>query len=235
MKLWIDEDLSPSLVAVCHEAGYEATSVRDRGKLSAKDHALAQILLDEGWVLVTNNAGDFLKLAKAAGLHPGLVFVELGAAQTEREWLAAAIAHIEHRVKDAKEAARAYGVVMDTVYSSGAATLVALADGTTSLYLSSGGGTIGARQHESVAAATRRLVAMAEEAVDGIPSATDDAMPPPGAATIRVLTYGGPHAVTAPEDDFGNGRHELSSLFHAAQRRILAIDHPVVLPTAGAV
>jgi hypothetical protein len=118
---------------------------------------------------------------------------------------------------------RAYGVVMDTVYSSGAATLVALADGTTSLYLSSGGGTIGAGQHESVAAASRRLVAMAEEAVDGIPSVTDDPMPPPGATTIRVLTYGGPHAVTAPEDDFGNGRHELSSLFHGAHAVITEI------------
>jgi predicted nuclease of predicted toxin-antitoxin system len=108
--VWIDEDLSPSLVAVCHEAGYEATSVRDRGKLSARDHALAEILLDEGWVLVTNNAGDFLKLATAAGLHPGLVFVELGAAQTERECPAAAIAHIEHRVKDANEAAEQFMV-----------------------------------------------------------------------------------------------------------------------------
>jgi hypothetical protein len=41
VKLWIDEDLSPSLVEVRHEAGYQATSVRDRGKLSTKDHALA--------------------------------------------------------------------------------------------------------------------------------------------------------------------------------------------------
>ena len=103
MKLWIDEDLSPSLVGVCHETGYEATSVRDRGKLSTKDHALAEILLDDGWVLVTNNAGDFLKLAKGAGLHPGLVFVELGSAQQERVWLAAGIAHVEHRAATAEE------------------------------------------------------------------------------------------------------------------------------------
>lgn len=104
MKLWIDEDLSPSLVEVCHDAGYEATSVRDRGKLSTKDHALAEILLDEGWVLVTNNAGDFLKLADRAGLHPGLVFIELGSAQMERHWLAAAIAHIERQATAAEEA-----------------------------------------------------------------------------------------------------------------------------------
>jgi hypothetical protein len=91
------------------------------------------------------------------------------------------------------------------------------------MYFSSGGGTIGAGQHESVAAATRRLVAMAEEAVDRIPSVTDDVMSPAGATTIRVLTYGGLHAVTAPEDDFGNGRHELSSLFHGAHAVITEI------------
>jgi predicted nuclease of predicted toxin-antitoxin system len=103
VKLWIDEDLSPTLVAVCHEAGYQATSVRDRGKLSTKDHALAEIVLDEGWVLVTNNAGDFLKLAASAGVHPGLMFIELGSAQQERDWLAAGIAHIESRAVAAKE------------------------------------------------------------------------------------------------------------------------------------
>jgi predicted nuclease of predicted toxin-antitoxin system len=110
VKLWIDEDLSPSLVEVCHEAGYEATSVRDRGKLSAKDHALAEIVLDEGWVLVTNNAGDFLKLAASAGLHPGLVFIELGSAQQERDWLAAGIAHIEQRASAAEESTEQFMV-----------------------------------------------------------------------------------------------------------------------------
>jgi predicted nuclease of predicted toxin-antitoxin system len=103
VKLWIDEDLSPTLVAVCHEAGYQATSVRDRGKLSTKDHALAKIVLDEGWVLVTNNAGDFLKLAAIAGVHPGLMFIELGSAQQERDWLAAGIAYIESRALAAKD------------------------------------------------------------------------------------------------------------------------------------
>jgi hypothetical protein len=111
---------------------------------------------------------------------------------------------------------RAYGVVMDTAYENGVATLVAFADGTTSLYLSSGGGTIGAGQHERVATATRRLVTMAEHAVDKIPSVEDDSLPPQGATTIRVLTHAGQHAVTAPQEDFGNGRHELFPLFRGA-------------------
>lgn len=110
MKFWIDEDLSPSLVEVCHDAGYQATSVRDRAKLSTKDHALAEILLDEAWILVTNNAGDFLKLAARAGLHAGLVFIELGSARIERDWLAAAITHIERRATEAEETAERFMV-----------------------------------------------------------------------------------------------------------------------------
>jgi predicted nuclease of predicted toxin-antitoxin system len=110
VKVWIDEDLSPSLVEVCHEAGYQATSVRDRGKLSTKDQVLAKILLDEGWVLATNNAGDFLKLAEDAGLHPGLVFIELGSAQQERDWLGAAITHIEAGAAAAKESTEQFMV-----------------------------------------------------------------------------------------------------------------------------
>lgn len=110
MKIWIDEDLAPSLVVVCHEAGYQATSVRDRGKLSAKDHALAEIVLDEGWVLVTNNAGDFLKLAESIGVHPGLIFLELGSARQERCWLAAGIVHIQHTATATTESAEQFMV-----------------------------------------------------------------------------------------------------------------------------
>ena len=110
MKLWIDEDLSPSLVHVGHDAGYQSTSVRDRGMLSSKDHALVRIVLDEEWVFVTNNAGDFLKLADAAGLHSGLVFIELGSAGAEAEWLSAAIGHIEARAADENETAEQFMV-----------------------------------------------------------------------------------------------------------------------------
>ena len=105
VKLWIDEDLSPLAGGGLPRGGLSGDEWRDRGKLSTKDHALAKIVLDEGCVLVTNNAGDFLKLVASAGLHPGLVFIELGSAQQERDWLAAGIAHIESRAVAAEESA----------------------------------------------------------------------------------------------------------------------------------
>jgi predicted nuclease of predicted toxin-antitoxin system len=47
VKLWIDEDHSPSLVDVARAAGYHATCVRDRGGLGSKDHMIARVLVEE--------------------------------------------------------------------------------------------------------------------------------------------------------------------------------------------
>jgi predicted nuclease of predicted toxin-antitoxin system len=40
VKLWFDEDLSPTLVRVANEHGVEATCNRDRGALGHKDAQL---------------------------------------------------------------------------------------------------------------------------------------------------------------------------------------------------
>lgn len=51
-------------------------------------------LLDEEWVLVTNNADDYLDLAARAEVHPGLIFLPLGSAAACADDLARAISHI---------------------------------------------------------------------------------------------------------------------------------------------
>lgn len=104
MKLFIDEDLTPRLVETCNDHNYYATSVRDRDRLSTKDHVHAQFAFDEDWVFVTNNAGDFEKLARQRGLHPGLVFIEEGTIAEEQEWMACALAHIRERAAQEGEA-----------------------------------------------------------------------------------------------------------------------------------
>jgi predicted nuclease of predicted toxin-antitoxin system len=95
MRFFVDEDLSPALVKECHQAGYDATCSRDRGMLSASDHKVAELCMEEDRVLVTNNADDFLRLAEDAGLHPGLVVMPLAGKSRERAWMATAIRSIE--------------------------------------------------------------------------------------------------------------------------------------------
>lgn len=77
MRFFVDEDLSPTLVQECHQAGYDATCSRDRGMLGASDRKVAELCMEEDRVLVTNNADDFLKLTEDASLHPGLVVMPL--------------------------------------------------------------------------------------------------------------------------------------------------------------
>jgi ADP-ribosylglycohydrolase len=113
-----------------------------------------------------------------------------------------------------------WGVLMETAYPRGTATLVALADGTTSLYFSTGGGIIGGGFHQAVATATRSFLADLEDHLSMLRPDPDVTLPAAGQVIIRALTYTGRMSAEASEDDLGHGRHQLSPVFHAAHRVI---------------
>jgi hypothetical protein len=121
------------------------------------------------------------------------------------------------------ELPRVWGFVMDTGYPNGTATVVALADGTTSLYTSTGGGIIGAGEHATVAAATRALLGVVEAHLDQLPTDAQYDLPPADWVVLRALTYGGQRAVLAEEDELGYDRHPLSPIFHAVHKVITAL------------
>ena len=72
MKLWFDEDLSPTLVQIATTRGYEATCNRDRDLLGATDASLRRVVHAEGFVLVTDSASDFRPMFAREIIHPGL-------------------------------------------------------------------------------------------------------------------------------------------------------------------
>lgn len=111
---------------------------------------------------------------------------------------------------------RVFGVVMETGYPEGASTLLALADGTTSLYLSSGGGIIGGGDHAQVAAASLELVGAVEAVFDTLGTAWNEDLPAAGEVALRALAFEGPRVTLADEDDLGYERHELSPIFFLA-------------------
>ncbi len=119
---------------------------------------------------------------------------------------------------------RVFGVVMDTTYRRGSATVVAVADGTTSLYTSTGGGLIGGGTHDDVARANAALLSEAELQLDAFADAAYvDRLPGEDHVRITILTYAGPRFVEAPEDDLGNGRHPAAPVFYAAHDVITAL------------
>jgi predicted nuclease of predicted toxin-antitoxin system len=79
VKLLLDENLSPRVAeTLAKEDGVDAVHVRDRGLLGALDRTVLEAAFAEDRVLATSNVDDFVKLARARDLHPGIVLIEDG-------------------------------------------------------------------------------------------------------------------------------------------------------------
>jgi hypothetical protein len=104
---------------------------------------------------------------------------------------------------------------METGYDSATVTLFALSDGTTSLYFSNGGGVIGGQGHEAVRSANGALLNQANHSLQDLTLGETFPIPETARTVFYVLTDSGTLTGGALENDLGNGRHPLSSLFHA--------------------
>ncbi len=108
-----------------------------------------------------------------------------------------------------------WGVVFELGLETATVTVIALADGTTSLYTTGGFGIIGGGAHPAVVVANRKL----REAVAAQLAAfrADSGTEPPGPEDLRVraMTSGGRLVVDAAQADLLDGTHPLSDLFFA--------------------
>jgi hypothetical protein len=107
-----------------------------------------------------------------------------------------------------------WGVLTEMGLPNGWATLVALADGTTSLYLSGGGGFIGCGGHAAIAAATRALVAEAERHLEAMVPTADFPFPTAGRVRFYALTLAGKRTAEVGWKELEAGRHALAPLFY---------------------
>lgn len=114
-----------------------------------------------------------------------------------------------------------WGVLMETGFKDGGAySLVVLADGTTSVYFSTGGGVIGAGQHEQVRKASMNLLAVANHYLSSAKAVTSHPLPGAGQVTFYFLSYGGVFSYSASEESLGKGKDKLSKLFIAGHQVI---------------
>src|SRR5262249_6874195 len=110
-----------------------------------------------------------------------------------------------------------WGVLMETAFPKATVTVVAFADGSASIYLSTGGGFIGGGGHDPI---RRPAVAMVQSARPLQPQTTLTStfpLPTPGQVTFYLRTDAGVFSAQAPERDLGERRHPLSPLFYAGQ------------------
>ncbi len=97
-----------------------------------------------------------------------------------------------------------WGVIMERGYKKGVATVVALADGTANLYISSGGSVVGGREYPPTRLAALKLCDQAADSLADTVVAHDFPAPKQGRVRFYVLTTDGVHA--AEGDIFPTGR-----------------------------
>ena len=105
---------------------------------------------------------------------------------------------------------------METGYPTGTATLVCLADGTTSLYTSSGFGIIGGGGHEAVVRANSELLGLLSQHLVQMAPSSDQSLPRDGRTIIRALTRAGQRTFEDSDNELGDGRSPMSLVFRRA-------------------
>ncbi len=116
-----------------------------------------------------------------------------------------------------------WGILMEMGYAPGLASLVVLADGTTSFFLGHGGGITSAGKHEKVRAAAEIFLNTAEGHLGQMQET--DSYPYPEADQVKfyLLTFYGKFTAEAAETELIEKTHTLSDLFHAGQQVLTEI------------
>ena len=128
-----------------------------------------------------------------------------------------------------------WGALMELGVKGGSATVVSIADGTTSLYFSNGGGVLGGHAHSDVRKATARLLIRMERALAALLPGDPAPLPAEGEVHFVALTYAGVYIATASEADLrtGTGTHALAGVYAAGHDVITQVRLTAAKPGAA--
>jgi hypothetical protein len=124
-----------------------------------------------------------------------------------------------------------WGVVIDWSMTDGTATLVAFADDTANVYLSTGVVVGGGAHRGPILNGVDSLMAVAAAAQPKFHIVTAYPLPPVGQVNFYLLTDSGIFAATASQRDLSTHRHPLSQLADAGQNIINEYDKLHSIPT----
>jgi hypothetical protein len=115
-------------------------------------------------------------------------------------------------------ASRPWGIVVDVARAdAGVLTIACMADGSTSLYFSLGGGVIGAGRDPAVRAAGKLLLEEAAGHVPSMKAPSSTGTPELGSVAFFVLAAGGPYYASELERSLREGSGRVSSLYRQSQ------------------
>ncbi len=127
------------------------------------------------------------------------------------EWLTAKPDELGLEGEEAK--AKVWGVMMETAFPSGVATLITIRDGTASLYTNTGGGVLGGYSAKEQA---RQFVVEAEKHLARMKPTKGFPYPETGRVKFYVLTPEGVYTVESTSREMQSKSHPLHPLFYAA-------------------
>lgn len=117
-----------------------------------------------------------------------------------------------------------WGVMMESGFPQLVVSLVALADGSVSVYMSDGGSIIGCGLHPAARLAAEQLIAVAQPfALRGEPAA-DTSLPPQGFTYFYLLTSTGLRRMEIPTAELNEDTSELAGLYTAGRHLIDTIE-----------
>ena len=106
-----------------------------------------------------------------------------------------------------------YGIVSEMDMNGATATVVTFSNGDTSLYLSSGGGFIGAGQHESVQKVVKKYVENGQKYIEKATKIEKAKLPESGMTNFNFLTENGIYSISKSLSELESGKSEFSNLF----------------------
>jgi hypothetical protein len=130
----------------------------------------------------------------------------------------------EMGLNDPAECQAVFGAVIETAHPDAVASLVALDDGSVSLYVSDGNGCVGCGSQSEVRSAAADFLQIADKALALTSPSADLGLPPEGYVRCYLLTNTGLRSVQAPLEEIGKIDERLGVLYFAAQRVISAIE-----------
>lgn len=110
-----------------------------------------------------------------------------------------------------------WAVLMEMGQPGGVVTLVCVAEGTVSLYFSTGGGMLGIGEHEAPRAAAMNLLGQAPKFLDKATQTTSFPLPYEGMTRFYFLTFDGAFEIKANTNQLGNKQSPFSDLFFLGQ------------------
>ncbi len=126
-------------------------------------------------------------------------------------------------VKLPADQTKIYGVIMDWELGEGTATLVAFLSGDASLYLSSGGGAIGGREHDNVKQAAAAFIDKAEKYLSKTVKTDSTPLPGKDRVTFYFLTNKGKFVGQEEVKNFDNDSSQWLDLFVEGNKLITEI------------